>query len=66
MFFRMGQIFSMSVVQVGTGFPFLCDAVFKYLCEGSTNNIEVNPDVLAEGILSSVMYKVVNFSILPI
>jgi hypothetical protein len=39
-FFRMGQFFSMSVVQVGIGFPFLCEAIFKYICEGSTDGVK--------------------------
>ena len=58
MFFRIGQIIAMSVVQGGCGFPFLSEAVFTYICCGDVTNIKVDPDDLADGILRTVIYKV--------
>ena len=58
----MGQLIAMSVVQGGCGFPFLSEAVFKYICYGSTDGIHMNPNDLADGLLRTVIYKVERMS----
>ena len=42
MFFRMGQLIAMSVVQGGCGFPFFSEAVFDYICHGDVTRIHVD------------------------
>lgn len=54
-YFRMGQLFAMSIVQMGIGFP--CEAIFKYICQGNVTGITVDPNV-SDGLLYTITYKV--------
>lgn len=58
----MGQLIAMSVVQGGCGFPFLSEAVFQYICHGSADGIQMDPNDLADGVLRTVIYKVEKMS----
>ena len=48
----------MSVVQGGCGLPFLAESVFQYLCDASSHSIRVDPTILSNGVLRTVIYKV--------
>ena len=57
-FFQMGQLIAMSVVQGGCGFPFFSEAVFDYICHGDVTIIHVDPNDLSDGVLRVVVCKV--------
>ena len=56
--FKLGQYVGMSILQGGSGFPFLSDSVYKYLSTGVGLSISVVTEEIGDVTLRFIINKV--------
>ena len=63
-FFYVGQLMAMSLVQGGSGFPFLAPPVYKYLCGQNIEDILVTFEDISDIEISMFLTKVSTLSLM--
>ena len=58
LFFIIGQLASMSLVQGGSGFNVLSPSVFKYLCGVNLRSIDVQPEEVPDPNICAIIEEV--------
>ena len=56
--YNLGRYIAMSVAQGGSGFPFLAEPVYKYLCTGECTGIQLSNEDAPDPTLKFVLEKV--------
>ena len=62
--YNLGVYTTMSVMQGGSGFPFMADAVYNYFCTGDSTGIIVPNDKVPNHILRCALEKVCVYNIM--
>lgn len=57
-YYNLGQFAAISITQGGSGFPFLDEVVYNYLCTGKTTDIYLSNENIPDPMLCYVCEKV--------
>ena len=58
MFYKIGVLIATSIAQGGSGFPYLYEGVYEYLCGKEPNSVSTTASVIPDYAARSVVEKV--------